>query len=140
MSGLFENLPYTNFHELNLDWLLKVIKDLAEKYEDLNILGVIADLQAAINGNTRAIERLQARLTALENGEYIENYIPALASWINNNLQELVARIAKFVVFGLTDDGRFYVDIPESWDQVTFSTGYDESKPEEYLHLILTVD
>lgn len=24
--GIFENFPYTNFHELNLDWLLNVVK------------------------------------------------------------------------------------------------------------------
>lgn len=138
MSGLFENFPYTNFHELNIGWLLKTVKQLADLYEDLDIDGVINDLQSAINGNRSAIEALQTRLRALENGEYIENYIPALAQWIDNNLQEVIARVAKFVFFGLTDDGYFYVEIPESWEDVVFSTGMDESKPDEYLHLILT--
>lgn len=31
--GIFENLPYANLHELNLDWLLKKVKAL----EDSNI-------------------------------------------------------------------------------------------------------
>ena len=138
MSGLFENLPYTNFHELNIGWLLKTVKQLADLYEDLDIDGVISDLQSAINGNSSAIEALETRLRALENGEYIENYIPALAQWIDENLQEVIARVAKFVFFGLTDDGYFYVEIPESWEDVVFSTGMNESKPDEYLHLILT--
>lgn len=138
MSGLFENLPYTNFHELNIEWLLKTVKHLSDLYEELDIDDILNELRSAINGNTAAIEALQTRLRALENGEYIENYIPALAQWIDDNLQEVISRVAKFVFFGLTEDGHFYVEIPESWEDIIFSTGYDESKPDEYLHLILT--
>lgn len=32
--ALFENFPYVNFHELNLDWLVKIVKELSEKYPD----------------------------------------------------------------------------------------------------------
>ena len=28
---IFDQFPYTNFHELNIDWLLEVIKDLDER-------------------------------------------------------------------------------------------------------------
>lgn len=28
--GVFENLPYTNFHELNLEWVVKKIKELED--------------------------------------------------------------------------------------------------------------
>ena len=138
MAGLYDNLPYTNFHELNLGWLVNTVKVLADKYEELDIEGILEDLSQAIAGNTEAIASLNTRFAALENGAYIENYIPALASWINANLQEVIARVAKFVFFGITDDGYFYVDIPESWSDVQFSTGLDPSKPDEYLHLILT--
>ena len=138
MAGLYDNLPYTNFHELNLGWLVNTVKVLADKYEELDIEGTLEDLNQAITCNTEAIASLNTRFAALENGAYIENYIPALASWINANLQEVIARVAKFVFFGITDDGYFYVDIPESWSDVHFSTGLNESKPDEYLHLILT--
>lgn len=137
MAGLFENLPYTNFQDLNLDWLLKTVKKLDDLYDDLDIDGILADIRAAIAGNTEAIASLNARFEVLENGGYIENYIPALARWINENLQELVARIAVFVSFGLTADGYFYADIPESWSAIQFSTGYDPEVTSEYLHLIL---
>lgn len=33
--GLFEHFPYTNFHELNLDWIIKEIKDLNEKVDSI---------------------------------------------------------------------------------------------------------
>lgn len=31
---LFEQFPYTNFHEINLDWLLKKVKDMEKEFED----------------------------------------------------------------------------------------------------------
>lgn len=31
--GLFEHFPYCNFHGLNLDWLMKKVKELEEKVE-----------------------------------------------------------------------------------------------------------
>ena len=135
MSGLFENFPYTNFHEVNLGWVIKTVKELADQYGGVGEM--LDEISAAVSGNTAAIASLNTRFQRLENGEYIENYIPALADWINNNLIELVSRIAKFVVFGLTDNGYFYADIPESWEQVQFSTGYDPEIAMEYLHLII---
>lgn len=32
--GLFDHFPYTNFHELNLDWLLNAMKELASTVEN----------------------------------------------------------------------------------------------------------
>ena len=39
--GLFDNFPYTNFHELNLDWILKALKqieDLMNQFVSLNTI------------------------------------------------------------------------------------------------------
>ena len=51
MNGVFEKLPYTNFHELNLNWILKKIKQL----------------ENSINQLTIALAALDARVEALEN-------------------------------------------------------------------------
>lgn len=32
--GIFEHFPYTNFHDLNLDWLLRAVKSLRDRLED----------------------------------------------------------------------------------------------------------
>ena len=32
--GIFRQFPYTNFHELNLDWIINTVKDLAAKWDD----------------------------------------------------------------------------------------------------------
>lgn len=33
--GLFEQFPYTNFHDLNLDWIIKALKDLDKKVDTI---------------------------------------------------------------------------------------------------------
>lgn len=33
--GLFEHFPYTNFHDLNLDWIIKALKDLDKKVDTI---------------------------------------------------------------------------------------------------------
>ena len=39
--GLFENFPYTNFQQMNLDWLLRKIKEMANVVD--NITDTISD-------------------------------------------------------------------------------------------------
>ena len=31
--GVFENMPYTNFHELNLDWIIEEVKKIREEWD-----------------------------------------------------------------------------------------------------------
>lgn len=33
--GAFEHFPYTNFHDMNLDWLLQKVQELEEKVKEL---------------------------------------------------------------------------------------------------------
>lgn len=39
--GLFDQFPYTNFHELNLDWLIKLIKELEDTVNNFVALNTI---------------------------------------------------------------------------------------------------
>lgn len=41
--GLFEQFPYTNFHQLNLDWLIKAVKDLGD-HAVLSVNGETGDV------------------------------------------------------------------------------------------------
>lgn len=135
--AIFNEFPQTNFHDLNLDWLVAELKSLKDKYADLDVDGIVGDLQQAIAGNTAAIASLNNRFAALENGAYIDNYVVALRDWINANLEDLIGDSVKFVQFGLTDSGYFYADIPTNWSNLQFSTGYDLAVPDEYMHLII---
>ena len=56
--------PYTNGHELNLDWILKVIKDFQDQYQNID-----ADLQHALDEITAAANSgLQSINSATESG------------------------------------------------------------------------
>ena len=58
----------------------------------------------------------------LINGEYIETYVQALATWIDNNLQVMVSKIVKYVWFEISEDGYFLAYIPDTWDFIDFDT------------------
>ena len=45
--GLFEHFPYSNFHELNLSWLLKGLKSVDKEVDDLS--GKVDDLQQQVD-------------------------------------------------------------------------------------------
>ena len=47
--GLFENFPYTDFHRLNLDWILKFTKSVKNRLDDID-----AAVLAAINAQHSA--------------------------------------------------------------------------------------
>lgn len=46
---LYDNFPYTNFHEMNLDWVIKSMKDLEAEWESFN-----ADVTATAQTGTTA--------------------------------------------------------------------------------------
>ena len=39
--GFFNNFPYTNFHEMNLDWILKEIEKLMSEYEEFKAVNTV---------------------------------------------------------------------------------------------------
>ena len=60
--GLFEQFPYANFHELNLDWILQKIKELDEKVDSIED----RILQQANAYTDRKVAEVQAEFNALE--------------------------------------------------------------------------
>lgn len=117
--------------------LCKVIHMLNEMIDGVN--GVNTQIAA----NTEDIEDLRdelayinAELDNFKNGGYLSKYLIALEDWVTQNLHSYVARIAKFVTFGLTNDGYFCAYIPESFESMQFDTIIDPAQP-LYGHLIM---
>ena len=95
--GLFEHFPYTNFHELNLDWLLKTVKSTREDVDKL--LG--ENIQEAIN----------QRIDELITGGQFTDLLEQAGVQMQNMRYEKVATISRdiygqSVVF---DNGYYYV-------------------------------
>ena len=58
-------------------------------------------------------------------------------------IEEIINQYVKMVFFGLTQDGHFVAYIPDSWNDIIFSTSqYDDftTLEPEYGHLILSVN
>lgn len=103
--------------------LCKVVKYLNDLIDNQNLTnGVLEEYGHDIKQLQKDVAFLQGELDKIKNGEYMSEYIDALQQWIDNNIQELVGRIVKYVFFELDDSGHFVAYIPYSWQFITFDT------------------
>ena len=116
----FHNYPYTDAHELNLDWVIREIKKLG-----VDVHQIEEDLHQ-YEGSTSA-------------------QIQYLMDWVNNyNDQFAVATIQKYlatmIFVEISDAGYIVYYIPDTWDEIKFNTtGLDITVPDvDYGHLVLS--
>jgi len=132
MMALFEHFPYTNFQDLNLNELLRRMRQLLEE---------MRDLQNYVGGFDDRIKELETYVDALNSGNFPESFLNSLYSWLDSNVPDIIYRVVKMVWFGLTDSGYFVAYIPEAWQDIQFNTTeYDiftDLQP-EYGHLTLS--
>lgn len=133
LTGLFQNeYPYTDLHELNLSWVIVQVK---------NLLDAVKQIDGWIEQHERDYEELKEIYDRLIAGDFPDDLINAFNKWMQDNALDLVGDLVKMVFFGLTDNGYFVAYIPESWDDITFSTtGLDiflAIQP-DYGHLVLS--
>ena len=76
--ALFEHFPYTNFHEMNLDWLVQRVNKLEEHPTIVNEGYVILTID-----RTNPMD-LKADKTAAELSGAIVNSIPIIVKWDAN--------------------------------------------------------
>ena len=130
--GFFNEYPYTDFHELNLDWILEKVKFLLKSVEDI---------EGWIETHKTEYEELKSLYDDIIAGRFPDSIKEAFYTWCVNNITDLVGQLVHSVFFGLTDSGYFVAYIPESWDDIVFkTTGYDtivQLMP-EYGHLVLS--
>lgn len=93
---MFENFPYTNFHDLNMDWILQKVKELAAEFAALNKDNAKfkSDTTAALAAMRAYIEE---RLAEVIDQEYIDQRINAA-----------VAEIAEEVYHDVIEGGHMF--------------------------------
>lgn len=84
-----------------------------------------------VNENTEAIEAIQTVINSIQNGGYFDKYVDGLAKWIDENIQQLVARQSKYVFptfYQEPDTGvwRYALVIPQGWEHLKFRWIFDE--------------
>ena len=114
--------------------IVKYVNDIIEQEKEYGEL--IEQLSGDVNQLKSDVATLETEIEKIKNGEYMSEYIDALANWIDQNLQDLVAKIVKYVFFGLSNDGHFVAHIPESWNFIQFDTIMDTSS-DYYGHLVM---
>lgn len=104
--GLFEHFPYTNFHELNLDWITKFVKSVRDRL-DLIDAAVKAAQDARDESEEFSLES-EAWAVGTKNGEAV----PADAPQHENNSKYWAEQAANSAsaADGYADDAKGYAD------------------------------
>lgn len=128
--GLFEHFPYTNFHDLNLDWILNVVKKLYDE---------VSKQTEWIENHQKEYEELKKLYDDIVNGNFPPAMYAALYNWVVANSESIIGSLIKTVFFVL-EDGYLVAYIPDSWSDIVFgTTGLDDFVPGyDYGHLTLT--
>ena len=69
---MFDEFPYTNFHELNLDWIIKIAKNFLDQYTHIQetITSGLEDLENATAADITALEEKKTELEGLLDAWY----------------------------------------------------------------------
>ena len=129
---LFAQYPYQNFSDYNLDWIIRRVKEYLAKVDNLEEWK--DETQAVIDAINRLVKDINS-------GNFPDEMKKAITVFIKDNFYDIVGEMTKMVFFGLTDSGYFIAYIPESWEDIKFSTTeYDDSTPlqPDFGHLILS--
>ena len=127
---LFSQYPYLNFSDYNLDWIIKMVKELMKVCDGLTEWKTDAEEE---------LKALQDFADAITAGRFPDSMMRAFYDWVQRNVPDIISAAVKNVWFGLTDDGYFFAWIPDSWEDINFSTtGYDDQiSGYDFGHLVL---
>ena len=82
--AMFENFPYTDMHNLNLDWIIKIAKDFLDQYTHIQQL--IADGEESLQNLTQeGLQQLQDKADTLEG---------LLDDWYNTHSEDIANQLA----------------------------------------------
>lgn len=129
---LFNEYPYTNYNDYNLDWLIKTARNLLDRMDAT---------EKWQEEHQKAYQELKDLYDAVMSGNFPDSIKQAFQKWMEENALDLVGNLVHMVFFGLTETGYFVAYIPESWDDIKFGTTGLDDFPEcfdEYGHLTLS--
>ena len=140
--AMFENFPYTDMHNLNLDWIIKIAKDFLDQYTHIQelISQGIADI------GTETDNRLQQLQNTTENGlQELQDKADTIQSLLDAWYTEHSDDIADQLADALSDLNSWYTEhlaylnnyvtesIAEFTDEVNeIGTGIIQSLPLDY--------
>lgn len=125
-----DQFPWTNIHELNLDWILKHFKEFLLALDDLE------EWKSQHETEYEDLKKLYDNIVA---GNFPPAMYTALHNWVVANSKSIIADLIKSVFFVL-ENGYLVAYIPDSWSDIIFgTTGLDDFPAGyEFGHLTLT--
>ena len=128
----FFKYPYTDAHELNLDFLLRSYKML---------LDTLKELDTWVDNHEREYQELKQLVDDIEAGNLPDAVYQKLYDWMQQNAFDIIGTMIKFITVELNDSGYIVLKYPVQWDNIIFNTtGYDINlalQP-EYGHLCIS--
>ena len=126
----FPQYPYINLNDLNLDWLLKHMKEL---------LAALDDLEHWCAEHEQEYEELKKLYDDIVSGNFPEEMKNSLYDWVVANSVSIIGELIKSVFFNLNDEGYLVAYIPDSWSDIIFGTTGLDTFPVgvDYGHLTL---
>ena len=126
-----ENFPYSNFHDLNMDWIVKIAKDFLDQYTHIQdiITQGIEDIGDKTDEGIGAIEqKTQDELTALQN-KYTE-LAGLLDQWYTTHSEDIATQLANAISSFNTSASQIVQtviqDIPADYSALTSKVDYLE--------------
>lgn len=128
--GLFEHFPYTNFHDLNLDWILRTVEELYQR---------VSEQTDWIEEHQKEYEELKALYDQIVSGDFPASMEIALKNWVVDNSVSIIGELIESIFVNLNDEGYIVFFIPESWEDIIFGTTGLDTFPAgvDYGHLTL---
>ena len=97
-------------------------------------------LAGKIQLNRDDIDELLEEFAKFMESGFDDYYKEQVEAWIAANLDFIYRYTIEQIYFGLDENGRLVGYIPESWEQILFSTPMDYSDQETYGRLVLSYD
>ena len=95
-TGIFgEGFPYSNFHDLNMDWIIKIAKDFLDQYS--HIQEVITEGEESLTGLTETgLQELQDKYDNLETllQQWYDTHSEDIANELADALQDIANELA----------------------------------------------
>lgn len=87
-----------------------------------NVRQELDEMQNSLNERKTELDAINKLLNDVKDGKYVDLYLDSIDAYMHMHIQEWVNNIAKYVFFGLSDEGRFVAYIPRSWQFMMFGT------------------
>ena len=85
-TGIFgEGFPYSNFHDLNMDWIIKIAKDFLDQYTTIQQT-ITEGLEGISTETAEALETLNNKATEIEG---------LLNAWYNTHSEDIANQLAE---------------------------------------------